>query len=216
TRRAMRSAGKAALSAWVRLGPAAITFGPQVGPQERTSGQTEERLAKSTREAMINVLRSEDANPSVGEEAKTFDRLVGAWDADFAFYRADGSVFHKKGELLFGWVMDGHAVQDLWIGYPTEGQKERTIGTTIRFFDTALKQWRVIFVNPQFNYVVTAQGGREGDRIVLHGRDTDGLPIRWTFSEMKPDSFHWQGEKSNDGGKTWKVEEDHHMKRRST
>ena len=164
---------------------------------------------------MINVLRSADANPSIGEEAKTFDRLVGTWDADFAFHRADGSVSHKKGELLFGWVMDGHAIQDLWIGYPTEGKKERTIGTTIRFFDTALKQWRVVFVNPQFNYVVTAQGGREGDRIVLHGRDTDGLPIRWTFSEMKPDSFHWQGEKSHDGGKTWKIEEDHHMKRRS-
>jgi len=212
----MRSTGKSPLFVLVTLVTAAITLCAQVGPQERTSGQTEERLAKSTREAMINVLGSADANPSIGEEAKTFDRLVGTWDADFSFYRADGSVFHKKGELLFGWVMDGHAVQDLWIGYPTEGHKERTIGTTIRFFDTALKQWRVIFVNPQFNYVVTAQGGREGDRIVLHGRDTDGLPIRWTFSEMKPDSFQWQGEKSHDGGKTWKVEEDHHMKRRST
>jgi hypothetical protein len=63
--------------------------------------------------------------------------------------------------------------------------------------------------------VVTTQGGLEGDRIVLRGVDTDGLPIRWTFFEMKPDSFHWQGEKSYDGGKTWKVEEDHHMKRRS-
>ena len=194
----------------------AIVLRGQGRAQEGASGQTEERLAKSTREAMINVLRSEDANPSIGDEAKTFDRLVGTWDADFTFYRADGSVFHKKGELLFGWVMDGHAIQDLWIGYPSENQKERTIGTTIRFFDTALKQWRVVFVNPQFNYVVTAQGGREGDRIVLHGRDTDGLPIRWTFSQMKPDSFHWQGEKSHDGGKTWKVEEDHHMKRRST
>jgi len=194
----------------------AIVLRGQGCAQEGASGQTEERLAKSTREAMINVLRSADANPSIGDEAKTFDRLVGTWDADFAFYRADGSVFHRKGELLFGWVMDGHAIQDLWIGDPSENQKERTIGTTIRFFDTALKQWRVVFVNPQFNYVVTAQGGREGDRIVLHGRDTDGLPIRWTFSEMKPDSFHWQGEKSHDGGKTWKVEEDHHMKRRST
>jgi hypothetical protein len=194
---------------------AAIVLSGQVRSQEGTSGQTKELLAKSTREAMINVLRSADANPSVGDEAKTFDRLVGTWDADFSFHRADGSVSHKKGELLFGWVMDGHAIQDLWIGYPTEGQKERTIGTTIRFFDTALKQWRVVFVNPQFNYVVTAQGGREGDRIVLRGRDTDGLPIRWTFSEMTQDSFHWQGEKSHDDGKTWKVEEDHHMKRRS-
>jgi len=193
----------------------AIGLGGQVRSQEDGSGQTKQLLGKSTREAMINVLGSADANLSVGDEAKTFDRLVGTWDADFSFHRADGSVSHKKGELLFGWVMDGHAIQDLWIGYPTEGQKERTIGTTIRFFDTALKQWRVVFVNPQFNYVVTAQGGREGDRIVLHGRDTDGLPIRWTFSEMTQDSFHWQGEKSHDGGKTWNVEEDHHMKRRS-
>ena len=140
----MRSTGKSPLLCLVTLVTAAITLCAQVGPHERTSGQTEGRLGKSTRKAMINVLGSADANPSIGEEAETFDRLVGKWDADFTFYRADGSVFHKKGELLFGWVMDGRAVQDLWIGYPTEGQKERTIGTTIRFFDTALKQWRVI------------------------------------------------------------------------
>ena len=211
----MRTTPRYPLIVFVILVTASGLFG-QVRPQDGTSAPAEERLAKSTREAMINVLRAADANPSMGDEGKTFDRLVGTWDADFTFHRADGSVFHKKGELLFGWVMDGHAIQDLWIGYPSENQKERTIGTTIRFFDTTLKQWRVVFVNPQFNYVVTAQGGREGDRIVLHGRDTDGLPLRWTFSEMKPDSFHWQGEKSHDGGKTWKVEEDHHMKRRST
>jgi hypothetical protein len=168
----------------------------------------------SRREGMISALGSAKPNPSIGEEAQTFDRLVGTWDADFTFYRDDGTTFHKTGELFFGWVMDGHAIQDLWIGYPNGDQKERTIGTTIRFFDTALKQWRVVFVNPQFNYMVTMQGGREGDHIVLRGVDSDGLPIRWTFSEFAPDSFHWQGEKSRDGGATWKVEEDHSMKRR--
>src|SRR2546429_8915047 len=210
----MRSIGRSPPLVLVMLVTMAITSSAQVSPEQGTREQTEERLAKSTREAMIKVLGSADANPSMGEEAKTFDRLVGTWDADYTFYRPDGTVFHKKGELLFGWVMDGHAIQDLWIGYPTEGQKERTIGTTIRFFDTALKQWRVIFVNPQFNYVVTAQGRREGDRIVLRGRDTDGLPIRWTFSEMKPDSFHWQGEKSPDGGKNWKLEQNPPTKQR--
>jgi hypothetical protein len=167
------------------------------------------------RDAMIGVLGSPNPNPSLGEEAQTFDRLIGSWDADFGFPRKDGTVRHKKGELHFGWVMDGHAVQDLWIGYPTDEQKERTIGTTLRFFDTKLKQWRIVFINPQFNYLVTTQGGREGDRIVLRGLDSDGLPIRWTFNEITPQSFHWQGEKSHDGGKTWVLEEDHHMKRRA-
>ncbi|PYV66141.1 MAG: hypothetical protein DMG96_43275 [Acidobacteria bacterium] len=167
------------------------------------------------RAAMIRVLGSANPNPSLGEEAQTFDRLIGSWDADFSFPQADGTVRHKKGELHFGWVMDGHAVQDLWIGYPTGEQKERTIGTTFRFFDTKLKQWRIVFINPQFNYVVTTQGGREGDRIVLRGSDSDGLPIRWTFREIMPQSFHWTGEKSHDGGNTWVLEEDHHMKRRA-
>jgi hypothetical protein len=169
----------------------------------------------SVRAAMINVLGVPNPNPALGEEAQTFDRLVGTWDADFTFPKPDGTVSRKKGELHFGWVMDGYAVQYLWIGYPAEAQKERTIGTTLRFFDTKLKQWRIVFINPQSGYVVTTQGGREGDRIVLRGVDTDGLPIRWTFREITPASFHWQGEKSHDGGKTWTLEEDHHMRRRS-
>ena len=148
---------------------------------------------------MITALASTNPNPSMGNEARTFDRFVGTWDCDFSFHLDDGSVRHKRGELLFGWILDRRAVQDIWI----------------TFFDTALKQWRVIFVGPQFNYAVNTQGKLEGDRIVLEGTDSDGLPIRWSFNEMKPDSFVWRGEKSRDGGKTWKLEEEHHMTRRS-
>ena len=164
---------------------------------------------------MITALASTNPNPSMGNEARTFDRFVGTWDCDFSLHLDDGSVRHKRGELLFGWILDGRAVQDIWITYPADGQKDRTIGTSLRFFDTALKQWRVIFVGPQFNYAVNTQGKLEGDRIVLEGTDSDGLPIRWSFNEMKPDSFVWRGEKSRDGGKTWKLEEEHHVTRRS-
>jgi hypothetical protein len=184
-------------------------------PDGGANGADARQANALSREAMINVLGSPNPNPALGDEAQTFGRLVGTWDADFSFRREDGTVYHKKGEIHFGWVMDGTAIQDLWIGYPSDGQKERSIGTTFRFFDTKLKQWRIVFINPRFNYMVTAQGGREGDRIVLHGVDADGLPLRWTFSEITADSFHWQGEKSDDGGKTWKIEEDHHMRRRS-
>jgi hypothetical protein len=168
----------------------------------------------SARDAMINTLASPAPNAILGDEARTFDRFVGTWDADFSFPHPDGTVLRKRGELHFGWVMDGTAIQDLWIGYPAEKGKERSVGTTLRFFDNESKQWRIVFINPRFNYIVTAQGRREGADIVFHGEDTDGLPLRWTFSEITAGSFHWQGEKSHDGGKTWIVEEDHHMTRR--
>jgi uncharacterized protein len=164
---------------------------------------------------MIKSLGAPGPNPSLGDQARAFDWLVGAWDCDYGFHLDDGSVRHKKGELLAGWILDGRALQDLFISHPAEGEKDRRIGTTIRFFDTALKQWRIIFISPQFNYVVTVQGRSIGDRIVLRGVDTDGAPIRWSFNDIKSTSFVWRGEKSHDDGKTWKLEEEHHMKRRT-
>jgi hypothetical protein len=199
-----------------QIGIASLTFLLELCTLAATQTATQPKTSSSSpREAMINVLASGEPHPSLGEEAQTFDRFVGTWDGDFTSYREGGAVYHRRGELHFGWVLDGRAVQDLWIAYPTAARKEREIGTTIRFFDTSLKQWRIVFILPEFNYLVTLQGGREGDRIVLRGIDPNGLSLRWTFSEITRDTFHWQGEKSYDGGKTWKLEEDHHMKRRS-
>jgi len=164
---------------------------------------------------MIKSLGASSPHPSSGDQPQAFNWLVGSWDCDYGFHRDDGSIQHKKGELLAGWILDGRALQDLFISYPGDGEKDRRIGTTIRFFDTGLKQWRIIFISPQFNYVVTVQGTREGNRIVLRGVDTDGAPIRWSFNDIKPDSFVWRGEKSHDAGKTWKLEEEHHMTRRT-
>src|SRR5262245_31731363 len=170
---------------------------------------------RASRRAMIRALGSENPHPVMGDQARIFDRFIGTWDCDFGFLLDDGSVRHQSGELLFGWILDGRALQDIWVGYPAGQRNERTIGTSVRFFDTALKRWRVVFVSPQFNYLVTVQGGAEGDRIVLYGVDSDGSQIRWSFNEIESEKFTWRGERSRDGGKTWKLEEEHHMKRRS-
>jgi hypothetical protein len=180
----------------------------RVAPQQTMADHRPPR-----REAMIAALGTPAPHPSLGDEARAFDQLVGVWDCDFGFYQRDGSVRHKKGELLLGWILDGRAVQDIWITYPGAAEQDRRIGTSVRFFDTALKQWRVVFVAPQANYLVTVQGGLQGDRILLTGVDADGFRIRWSFNDIGPDAFVWRGEKSRDGGKSWTVEEEHHMRR---
>jgi uncharacterized protein len=166
------------------------------------------------RDAMIAALGAAHPHRSLEDQARVFDQLVGTWDCDFTFYAGDGSVRRKKGELLLGWILDGRAVQDIWVTYPAEGESDRRIGTSLRFFDTALKQWRVVFVGPQSNYLVVVQGGVKGDRIVLHGVDADGSRIRWSFNDIGPDSFVWRGETSRDGGTSWRLEEEHRMRRR--
>jgi hypothetical protein len=167
-------------------------------------------------QAMLNTLGASGPNSSLGDQAQVFDRFVGTWDCDFTFFTNDGRTSHSSGEVLFGWVLDGRAVQDIWISYPQDGKTERQIGTSLRFLDKKSRMWRVIFVNPEVGAVMSVKGGMEGDRIVLRGADDDGSEMRWSFNDIKADSFVWRGEKSRDGGKTWVLEEEHHMKRRTT
>jgi hypothetical protein len=177
--------------------------------------QNQKPQATDARQAMVSVLSASSPHPSLGDEARVWDRFVGAWDCDFNFFLEDGSVRHSRGELEFGWVMDGRAIQDIWITYPKEAGKERGIGTSVRFFDSKAKTWQVVFISPAYGAVLTVRGGTEGDRIVLRGIDGEGSMLRWSFNDIKPDSFTWRGEKSRDGGKTWKLEGEHHMRRRA-
>jgi len=150
-----------------------------------------------------------------GTEARLFDRFIGTWKTDFRFIADDGSVQRTyPGLVIMGWIIDGHAIQDIWLGYP-EGRAfaERFIGTTVRFFDQSVGAWRQTFTAPQGNLILQLQGKSDGDRIVLHGLNTDGQPIRWSFNEIRSESFTWRGEDSNDQGSSWKVREEHHMKR---
>jgi hypothetical protein len=169
-----------------------------------------------TRQQMIAVLSASGPHASLGDQARVWERFIGTWDCDFGFYLDDGSVRHTPGELEFGWVLDGRAIQDLWITYPKQGEKERGIGTTIRFFDDRSRSWRVVFVGPKHNAIQIMQGGLEGDRIVLRGTDEEGSALRWSFNDIQTASFTWRGEKSRDGGKTWRLEEEHRMRRRAT
>jgi hypothetical protein len=166
------------------------------------------------RQAMVNALSASSPHPSLGDEARVFDRFVGTWDCAYTFFLDDGSIRRALGELEFGWVLDGQAMQDIWITYPKEAGKERSIGTSVRFFDQKTKLWRVIFVSPSYGAFISVRGRAEGERIVLRGVDDEGAMLRWSFNDFKADSFIWRGETSRDGGKSWRLEEEHRMKRR--
>lgn len=171
--------------------------------------------APDPRSAMITTLAASGPHPSLGDEARVFDWLVGAWDSEFTFHNDDGTTRHASGEILFGWILDGRVLQDIWISYPKDAGKERSIGTSLRYFDPEKKVWRVFFVNPVYGSI-TVQGGAEGDGIVLRGVDDEGAALRWSFTDIEADSFAWRGEKSRDGGTTWRLEEEHRMRRRTS
>jgi hypothetical protein len=110
------------------------------------------------------------------------------------------SVHRIEGEAHFAWVLEGRAMQDVWMMPSRSQERPRTdimnsYGTTLRIWDPTLGAWRVTWFNP-----VT------GTRDVQVGRHGDGTPIRWIFSEITPDSFRWTGEVLEGDGETWKLE----------
>ena len=56
-------------------------------------------------------------------------------------------------------------------------------------------------------------GRWSGGDIVQVGVHADGTPIRWTFSEITPNSFNWTGEALNPDGQTWRLQGEFRAKR---
>ncbi len=171
-------------------------------------------IMNDPRRDMIATLEARGPHASLGDQARTFDRFVGTWDCDYANFKEDGTIEHAKGEVIFGWVLDGRAVQDVWTWIEKDSTGERKLGTTVRFFDPKIGKWRIVWIDPVSYAIKILLGGAVGDRIVLEGTTDDGVRMRWSFNEIRNDSFIWRGEKSRDTGKTWLLTDEYHLKRR--
>jgi hypothetical protein len=179
------------------------------------TGKTSDPPAADPRLAMVTALRATGPHPSLGDQAQVFGRFVGTWDGDYNEFAKDGKTTRSSGEWIFGWVMDGRAIQDLFIIHSSEARKERYMGTTLRYFDPQSRTWSATFIDPESGAVETLTGGALGeDRIVLLSQNTDGKQRRWSFDDISPDSWIFRDEASGDGGKTWRLREEDRMKRR--
>src|SRR5919199_5671228 len=112
------------------------------------------------------------------EKLMLFGQFVGDWDVDFIVYEPDGTKQTEKAEWHFGWVLEGRAVQDVWI-VPRREERDKTspvksdYGTTIRFYDPAIDAWRVVYASPLHGDLLTLVARQVGDEIVLEGHDAD-------------------------------------------
>lgn len=171
--------------------------------------------ATDPRLAMITALEATGPHPSLGDHAAVLGRLVGTWDVEYMDISKDGKEVHTSGQLLVGWVMDGRAVEDLWIVYPSEQGKERGVYADVRYFDPKSGTWPAVFIDPQIASVATFTGGAVGsDRLVLDSRDlVAGQIRRWSFNYSGDDALVFRDDASGDDGKTWKLRSEYHMKR---
>ena len=159
------------------------------------------------------ILAASGRAPEIPESADVYGWLVGSWDLEVRHYKAvDVSALGFTGEAHFGWVLEGRAIQDVWI-MPRRSQRtagmekaNNMFGTTLRVWDAATQAWLIRWINPVSGHREEQIGRRVGKDIVQIGARADGTPTRWRFTEITADSFHWIGETLNVDGETWKLE----------
>ena len=97
------------------------------------------------------------------------------------------------------------------------GSEEELIGIAVGASHAALAElnrpddpktdtWQVTWINPGPGVVRTFTGRQSESQIVIEGKTGDGTPIRWIFSDIRPRSFHWRGEKRT--GTNWRIYEE--------
>ncbi len=171
--------------------------------------------------AFETALLASGPSPELATEDRLYDWLIGSWDARVVDYAPDGSKKENTGEWHFAYILEGRAIQDVWIS-PPRSQRDSTIprtnnryGTTIRFFHPDKRQWHITWINPVSGSINLLIARRDGGDIVQEGGDAEGIIIRWVFTDIESNSARWYGERSMDGGRTWKLESEFFLKRRS-
>jgi hypothetical protein len=156
--------------------------------------------------------------PDVERESRLalYAWLVGRWEMEVTTITEDGATHPGRGEIHAGWILQGRAIQDVWM-IPRLAERKPGIeqlagagnwyGTTLRIYDPNLDAWRILWNDPATNFFSQQIGRARGRDVVQEGPDPRGGSMRWTFAEIEPNSFHWTAERAADD-KNWRREVD--------
>jgi hypothetical protein len=126
----------------------------------------------------------------------------------------DGRKQHRTGQFIVAWILDGRAIEDVWIVDPSEGRTEREVYADIRYFDPKSHSWPTVFIDPEHASSARFTGGATADgRMVLQSADLGKPENRWSFIDIGPETCGFRDEYSLDGGVSWTLQAEYHLKR---
>jgi len=171
--------------------------------------------------SLLQALEAPGRSNEITDREDIYGWLIGGWEATVYDYGEDGTASESSGEWHFGWVLEGRAIQDVWIAPPRSQRSGKTLskqnnryGTSLRVYDREFATWRVTWFNPVTGARNDLIGRRQGADIVQEGIGPDGRKIRWLFTDITPTSFIWRGESLEPDGKTWRLEAEFRARRK--
>ncbi len=163
---------------------------------------------RQANDGFIERLLADGPAADRAEKMELYGWLIGDWRMDCTLFLDNGDIQTGAGEIYFRWALAGRAIQDVWI------LPGVFYGTTLRVYDPAIDGWHIIWSDPLRPYYSRQIGRAHGKDIVQLGKDDDGTPTRWSFSNIASDAFTWRGERSPDGGASWRLQAEFLARRR--
>lgn len=150
----------------------------------------------------IDALLAVGAAADGADRMGLYDWLVGSWQTRAVMHMDDGEQHRVEGQIHGAWILQGRAIQDVWIlpGF--------FHGTTLRVYEPGRDAWHIFWADPLRQYYSRQIGRARGADIVQEGSNDRGEATRWSFTEVGPRSFRWLGERSLDNGGTWQLQAD--------
>jgi hypothetical protein len=164
------------------------------------ASQQYERDMTGSSSPLRNALHADGPAADRADKMGLYAWLIGSWTMDGFALRADGTQHKDRGEIHAGWVLEGRAIQDVWI-FPTVFH-----GSTLRIYDPGLDAWHIIWSDPLKQYFSRQLGRAAGNDIVQEGRAENNDIVRWRFIERSNDKFRWLGERSDASGNNFKLQ----------
>lgn len=157
----------------------------------------------------MEALQANGPSATIPGEDNIFEFLIGAWDFDWYYNQGTQMARNLKGEWLFSWIIDGYAIQDVFICPKRESKefietKDVIYGTKLRVYNKKKKLWDIYYVCNGYSTILEAR--KIGASIVLDSVSASKYKMKWIYSNIKENSFQWKSAISKDDGHTWIVQ----------
>jgi hypothetical protein len=167
---------------------------------------------------MLRALHAAQAAPDRAGAMMLYGQFVGSWDGRLTYVDREGAGRETTAEVHFDWVLEGRAVQDVWIaparGGPAAGGAQLMYGTTLRVYDPNADHWHITWIDPVRQAYERMIGRQVGNDIVQEYRTEQGARVQWMFTEITPCSFHWTAREAPVAGEDWRVRAEFFLARR--
>jgi hypothetical protein len=163
--------------------------------------------------AMLRTLHALAPAPDRAAQMMLYGQFLGSWEGTRIVHEAPGRRRELRAEVHFDWVLEGRAVQDVWIARAPEDGRPVMYGTTLRVYDPGADCWHITWIDPLTQYTMRMVGRKVGENIVQECRGEDGRLRQWMFTEIMPDAFHWISREQTDDPAGWQVRVEFFLRR---